>query len=228
MIPNFLKKQPENKPDPFIRLGQAITLLPEFYRTEPAFSDCISLVTRRDPKAIDTLIALTRVDGHYFSERFWTEILACATLLDLPTEAAYCKRQIDKNLQELGEPLPRGWATVKTSASSQTVYIAQSIKDEWAAERRRKHEVSKLLTQDGFHLVRHGLAGTIYHVNQGQLIEIDIEMSGSREYDMVVYFESVTHYALPEVAELTQEEKHQLKAELIHWLNTQGIKPCLS
>jgi hypothetical protein len=227
---NIFGSQQRDKPDPFLKLKKAIALLPEFYRIEPAFSDCIRLLGSHDPKAVDGLLTLTKVDGHYFSNAFWVEVSESAMLLSLPAQASYCKQKIDRNTRELDDQIPEGWTTVKLGNSpyaSYQHYIAQSIKDRWGEERRRKHHVSEFLSKDGFHLVRDGRGGMIYYVNSDKLIEIEIELSGNPAFDIIVYFHSVTHCALPKRIELTQEERNQLKPELIQWLSSEGIRASL-
>jgi hypothetical protein len=221
---NIFKKKQKNISDPYAILEGAIELLPEFYRTEPGFSACLRSAANHDSKAVASLIALTTVEGHYFSDDFWKEVSESARLLALPEQVSYCKKQISKNAQELKDKTPRGWTTVKVGTSGYKHYIAQSIKDSWNEERRRKHNVPKLLQENGFHLVKDGRVGTIYYVKDGQLIEIDLEMAGSREYDIIIFFGAVTHYALPKKISLTEDEKNQLKIELVGWLSEKGIK----
>ena len=221
---NIFKKKQESTFDSFVVLKDLLELLPEFYRIEPGFSDCVQLTTNRDLNAVESLIALTKVEGHYFSDEFWKDLLKCAQTLDLSSQASYCSQQIEKNAKELKQKLPKGWSTVKSGDSSYSVYIAQSIKDGWDEERRRKDNVPKLLKKNGFHLANNGRAGTIYYVKDGQLIEIGFEMSGVKEYDILISFNTVTHYVLPNKVALSESEKSLLKSELIEWLNEKRTK----
>lgn len=221
---NIFKKKRENTPDSYVILKDLLKLLPEFYRIEPGFSDCVRLITNHDPNAVESLITLTKVEGHYFSDAFWKNLSMCAQTLVLASQASYCSQQLEKNAKELNQKLPKGWSTVKSGDSSYTVYIAQSIKDGWNEERRRKDNVPKLLKKNGFHLVNNGRAGTIYYVKDGQLIEIGFEMSGVKEYDILISFNIVIHYVLPNKVDLSEREKSLLKTELIKWLEEKRIK----
>jgi hypothetical protein len=225
--PQQAKKQPQQETGPFACLERAITLLPEFYRTEPAFSDCLSLVANRDARAVESLIALTKVEGLYFSDQFWREVSACASLLNLSDQAAYCNQQIEKNAKELSQKLQPGWTTVKTGPSTFQVQIAQSVRDGWDEARRSKHNVPKLLRKNGFHMVQDGREGTLYYVNKGRLMEFYVELSGDPEYSIIISFNRVTGYVLPERVRLTDEEKNQLKVDLQAWLRRQGIRALL-
>jgi hypothetical protein len=217
----------EQEAGPFASLTRAIDLLPEFYRTEPAFSACLSLIANRDPQAVESLIGLTKLEGHYFSDPFWREVAACASQLDLPDQAAYCNRQMERNARELGQKLQPGWTMEKTGPSSYTSHITQSIRDGWEDARRNKHNVSKLLKQNGFHMVSDGREGMLYYVKDGRLMEFYVELSGDPKYSIIVHFDRVTGYVYPKRIPVTEEEKQKLKAELEAWLRRKGYRALL-
>lgn len=234
---NLFKKKPQGQPQqqqqpqqengPFASLERAITLLPESYRTEPAFSECLGLVANRDARAVESLIALTRVEGHYFSDQFWREVSACASLLNLPDQAAYCQQQIEKNASELNQKLQPGWTMVKTGPSTFQAQIAQSVRDGWDEARRSKHNVPKLLRKNGFHMVSDGREGTLYYVNKGRLMEFYVELSGDPKYSIIIHFNRAAGYILPERVKLTDEEKERLKGDLQAWLRRNGYRALL-
>ena len=110
---------------------------------------------------------------------------------------------------------------------SDTLYehrIAKKIKNEWANERIKKDKLNKLLKQNGFHIKWHGRAGTIYFIENGKVCEIEFEMSGVSEYDILIYFDSLDSWALPEKKMLTEKEKSTLRKKIIDWLNIKNIR----
>lgn len=222
------KEQPQPRTGPFASFERAITLLPHFYRTEPAFSECLRLVANDDPQAVESLIALTKVEGHYFSDQFWREVADCASQVELPGQVAYCQQQIEKNANELNQKLQPGWTMYKTDPSTYKTHIAQSVWDRWDEARRTKHNVSKLLKKNGFHMVQDGREGTLYYVNKGRLMEFYVEPSGNPEYSIIVSFSRVSGYVLPARVKMTDDEKGRLKADLQAWLRRKGYRALLS
>jgi hypothetical protein len=226
--PQPQKEQPQPRTGPFASLEHAITLLPQFYRTEPAFSECLRLVANDDPQAVESLIALTNVDGHHFSDQFWREVEACASMLALQEQVAYCQQQIERNAKELPQKLQPGWTMYKTGPSTYQTQIAQSVWDAWDEARRTKHNVSKLLKKNGFHMVQDGREGTLYYVNNGRLMEFYVELSGNPEYSIIVSFSRVNGYVLPARVKITDDEKQRLKADLQAWLRRNGYRALVS
>jgi hypothetical protein len=168
------------------------------------------------------------LEGHYFSDQFWREVAACASRLGLSGQAAYCDRQIEKNASELSQKVQPGWTMIRTGPSTYQTKVAQSVWDRWDEARRRKHNVPRLLRKNGFHMVQDGREGTLYYVNKGRLMEFYVELSGDPEYSIIINFDRVSGYVLPERVRLTDEEKKQLKVDLQAWLRRQRIRALLN
>jgi hypothetical protein len=220
-------KQPQQETGPFAGIERAITLMPDVYRTEPAFSDCLRLVAGRDPRAVESLISLTKLDGLYFSDQFWREVEDCASKLNLPDPAVYCNQQIERNARELSLKLQPGWTIARTGPSSYQMQMSQAVREARNEERRRKHNVPRLLRKDGFHMVQEGREGTLYYVDDGRLMEFYVELSGNPEYSIIIQFNDVNDYVLPTRVKLTDEEKKQLRADLQKWLDRKGTRALL-
>jgi hypothetical protein len=86
-----------------------------------------------------------------------------------------------------------------------------------------KTVLTPVLKKNGFHMVRDGREGTLYYVNKGRFKEFYVELCGDPQYSIIIAFNRVTGYVLPERVRLTDEEKKQLKVDLQACLHRQGI-----
>ena len=133
-----------NNSNAFIILKYLISLLPNLYRKEPDFSTCVMLVENLEAQSVEKLIALTQVEGHYFSDDFWKELSKCAVALELPSQVLYCNQQLERN-KAFEHQIPLGWTMVKVERSKYVSYAAQSLIDKWSEERRHRHNVHQFI-----------------------------------------------------------------------------------
>ncbi|MDQ8005493.1 MAG: hypothetical protein REI64_11890 [Pedobacter sp.] len=103
------------------------------------------------------------------------------------------------------------------------VYTSEEEKNRWRNERWERDGVSNLLSKDGFTFKSHGRSGYIYYTEQGTLIEIYVEMSGVKEYDMSVYFDENLE-RFPNRTILNEDEKEIMRGKLLAWLDHKGIR----
>ena len=122
------------------------------------------------------------------------------------------------------EKLPEGWSQTKISENDYTMHIPQDQKDKWIEERHKRDNVNSLIKMDGFHLKPEGRSGTIYYVENGMLCEMDIEISGAKQFDILIYFDGLSEWILPKKQLLNQDEKTQILERLKLWLEKENIK----
>lgn len=120
--------------------------------------------------------------------------------------------------------LPEGWSETKISENQYLTHIPQEQLDEWKIQRWKKDNVTKILKKDGFIIKPDGRSGTIYYVEKERLCEIYFEISGIREFDILIYFDSLKEWSLPNNAEMSISEKKDIREELIVWLKKEKIK----
>jgi hypothetical protein len=87
-----------------------------------------------------------------------------------------------------------------------------------------KDKLSQLISKNGFHIKSKGRAGTIYYVENKKVLEIDLEVSGVPQFDILVYFDNVNNWTLPDDQELTNKEKSEIRIKLIDWLKAKKIR----
>ncbi|MCP4607555.1 MAG: hypothetical protein GY845_02410 [Planctomycetes bacterium] len=119
---------------------------------------------------------------------------------------------------------PPGWKTIKISEDAYIEIIPQEQIEAWDHERRQKDKLHKLMQKDGFHIKQHGRTGTIYYIDSGRVCEIDFELAGVRELDILISPNAIESWALPEHTVLTQEERDNIRRDLKNWLIKKGIK----
>ena len=120
--------------------------------------------------------------------------------------------------------LPKGWTETKISENSYLTNIPQEQIDQWQIERWKKDKVNKLIQKDGFYLKSIGRSGTIYFVDNNQLCELDIEISGVKEFDFIIYFEQLKEWELPNKKIMLENEKETIRERLLIWLEKEKIK----
>jgi hypothetical protein len=219
---SFFKKPdfPESIPEMTVgeQLQQQLDLIPDYYKPQPQFERSVeSLAQHEYGLALESLIELAVASGHYFSEHYWEALAQIADKLKLSERARYCIGQLRKTKREIGSQTPLGWTTVKLDATHYQRYIAESIKEGWAAKRRQKDRVEKM-RRDGFYQCSHGRGGMIYYIQQGRVLEIEYEIAGGNRVDLIIYFEGATHWALPVKQAISPEEKAAIRAQLSKWL----------
>jgi hypothetical protein len=107
----------------------------------------------------------------------------------------------------------RSEARTETKISKETYFvkIPQEEKDKWETERWRKDKVEKLLKTQGFHIKDHGRSGMIYFVENDKFCEIYYEISGVSQYDILIFFDSLSEWAFPQKKEMMDYEKEAIK-----------------
>jgi hypothetical protein len=120
--------------------------------------------------------------------------------------------------------LTDGWTETKISEDAYFVNIPQEELDKWKTGRWTKDKVEKLLNTEGFHIKDHGRAGIIYFVENEKFCEIDFEISGVSQYDILVFFDRLSEWAFPLKKKMTGIEKEVIKDKLVIWLNLKKIK----
>jgi hypothetical protein len=213
----------ELKPAAILRLTQ--DYVPEFYKDSEHFKESKDFLNHNEwGLALDNLIEMADVSGHYFSEDFWFNLATCADKMQKTQQAEYCRQQIIRNEKEIGRKTPKGWTTVKIDDNHFQQHIAEVVKDKWISERREKDNFDKLIAADGFHIKYHGRAGMIYYVDNGKVLEIDFEMSGVPQYDLLPYFDNLKSWTIPKNEPFAFKEQSAIKEELLEWLKSKRIK----
>ncbi|MEJ7684444.1 MAG: hypothetical protein WKG06_42680 [Segetibacter sp.] len=174
--------------------------------------------------ALETLIEMADESGHYFSEDFWLNLATCADKMQQTQQAEYCRQQILKNEKEIGRKTPNGWTTVKIDETHFQNHIAEIVKDKWQNERRQKDKLDDLLKKDGFHIKYHGRAGMIYYIDNGKALEINFEMSAVRQYDLLLYFDTLKGWTIPNNEKFAFKEQSAIREKLLAWLKSKRIK----
>jgi hypothetical protein len=120
------------------------------------------------------------------------------------------------------QKIPDGWSETKISKDTYVTHIPQEQKDKWENERRKKDNINKLSKKDGFHDKPSGRAGTIYYVENGKVCELDYEISGVKEFDILINFDQLTEWIYPTKESIS--DKETIKGKLVNWLNKKKIK----
>lgn len=222
-ILSFFKRQdfPDHLPEVSVQelLQQQLDLIPDYYKFQPQFTRSVEHLGRDEfASVLEDLIALAVESGHYFSEHYWEALAQVADRLKLPARARHCIGQLRKANREIGSQTPLGWTTVKLDDTHYQHYIAESIKERWDSERRRKDKVAKMRERNGFCMRSHGRAGMIYYVQNGRVLEISYDIAGGKNNDYIIYFEKATHWALPVRQAVLPEERALIREQLGKWL----------
>jgi hypothetical protein len=118
--------------------------------------------------------------------------------------------------------LPDGWSETKISEDTYVTHIPQEQQDKWENERRKKDNIDKLSDKDGFHDKPNGRAGTIYYVENGKVCELHYEISGVKEFDILINFDQLTEWIFPTKESIS--DKEAIKEKLVVWLNIKKIR----
>ncbi len=146
------------------------------------------------------------------SESFQTEKEACIFFKGL------FKQKERKN------GLPNDWTKTKIYDNVYVTEIPQEQKDNWTKERWEKDKVEQLIKKNGFHDKPNGRRGTIYFVDNGKMCELFYEISGVKEYDILIWFDQLNDWFLPKVESISPIDKQKIKKELLRWLDFKNIR----
>ena len=64
----------------------------------------------------------------------------------------------------------------------------------------------------------------IYYIDNGKVLEIDFEMSGVPQYDLLPYFDNLKGWTIPKNEPFAFNEQTAIKEKLIKWLKSKRIK----
>ena len=120
--------------------------------------------------------------------------------------------------------LPKSWTESKISESSYLTNIPNEEIDKWQIDHWKKDKVNKLIQKDGFYLKPDGRSGTIYFVEENKLCQIYFEISGVKEFDILIFFEQLNQWELPNRKGMLENEKEVIKEKLSIWLGKEKIK----
>jgi hypothetical protein len=119
---------------------------------------------------------------------------------------------------------PKGWTTTKIDDTTYSHTISPELKQKWINERRERDNLQSFINIDGFHEKNNGRAGTIYYVESGRILEINYEISGVPQYDLLIYFDAVDEWALPVKKSISFAEKETIKERLKAWFDERKIR----
>jgi hypothetical protein len=120
--------------------------------------------------------------------------------------------------------LPKSWTASKTSENSNLTNISNGEIDKWQIDHWRKDKVNKLIQKDGFYLKPDGRNGTIYFVEKNKLCQIYYETSAVKEFDILIFFEQLKEWELPNKKVMLENEIEIIKEKLLVWLKSKKIK----
>lgn len=213
----------ELTPVTILRLTQEY--VPDFYKNSQHFKESKDFLNNNEwGLALDALIEMVDESGHYFSEDFWLNLATCADKMQMTQQAEHCRRQITRNEKEIGNKMPKGWTTIKVDDKRFQHHIAEIVKDEWASERHRKDKLNELLKVNGFHIKHHGRSGMIYYIDDGKVLEISFEMSGVRQYDLLLYFDTIKGWTIPKNEPFAFNQQSEIRERLLEWLKSKRLK----
>ena len=136
----------------------------------------------------------------------------------------FLKRIFGQNKTTPTHKMSEGWTESKISEDACYTNIPQEVLDKWQTKRWKKHKVESLVKKDGFHLKEDGRCGTIYFIENEKFCEIDFEISGVSQYDILVFFDNLSQWDFPLKNKMTDVEKEIIKNKLQIWLKSKKIK----
>ncbi|WP_196935128.1 hypothetical protein [Sphingobacterium hungaricum] len=212
---NFLKRTQKTDPSPEKSLRRLIDYMPDFYQSYQQFVDSVDFLEHKEWElALDSLVELADETGHYFAEEFWIALANSADKMNLKHKSNYCRKQIERNLEDLKAKTPFGWTTIKFDENHFQHHISEKLKEEWATERHKKDKTNDLLTIEGVHLKSHGRSGFLYITEEGKIAEVEFELGVN---GLILYFNSLENWSLPKKRKLTTDEKNKLKNRIVDW-----------
>lgn len=212
---NFIKRQKKTDFSPEQTIRRLVDYMPDFYRTHRQFINCVKYLDKREWElALDSLIDLADETEHYFSEDFWLGLAYASDQMGLTDKANYCRKQIKRNEKDIKSKTQFGWTTIKFDDTHFQHHISDKLKEEWATERREKDKVQDLLSKEGVHLKSHGRSGFLYITDNGKIAEVEFELGMN---GLILYFNSLTSWALPTKRKLSTDEKQKIKIDINNW-----------
>lgn len=112
----------------------------------------------------------------------------------------------------------------KISDNTYLVNIPEEQIESLKLKRWKKDNVENLVNENGFHIKPDGRSGTIYFVENNQLCEFYIEISGVKEFDIIIYFDQLNEWVLPNKKVMLESQKESIREKLIIWLEKEKIK----
>jgi hypothetical protein len=222
----FKKRKTELKeltPVAILRLTQEY--VPDIHKDSKHFKDSKEFLHNNEfGLALDSLVEMADESNHFFSENFWLDLANCADIMQMATQANYCRQQIEKNEKEIRFKISNGSTVVKIDNNHFEHYTAEIVKDKWKNERRQKDKLNVLLKKNGFYIKNHGRGGMIYYIDNGKVLEIDFEMSGVPQYDLLLYFDNLKGWAIPKNEPFAFKEQSEIRERLLEWLKSKRIK----
>lgn len=222
----FKKRKPEpNELTPVAILRLTQEYVPDFYKDNSHFIESKEFLDYNEwGLALESLIEMADESGHYFSEDFWFDLAICADKMQMTEHANFCRKQILKNEEEIGLKTPKGWTTIKLDNDNFEHHIAKIVENKWLNEIHTKDKLDELLKINGFHIKNHGRCGIIYYVDNGKVLEIGFEISGGRQYDLLLDFDTLNCWTIPNNTKFAFKEKSTIREKLIQWLKTKRLK----
>jgi hypothetical protein len=120
--------------------------------------------------------------------------------------------------------LQKSWIENNTSENEYWSELLKIENNKWQIDHWKKDKVDKLIKIDGFHLKEDGRAGTIYYVEENKLCQIFFEISGVKQFDILIFFEQLKQWELPVKKNLSDNEIEEIKEKLLIWLQKKNIK----
>lgn len=132
---------------------------------------------------------------------------ALESLIELAVESGHCFSE-------------HNWKTLAQVATRLNLpaRARYCLTESWATKRRRQDKVEQMRRVDGFYYCAHGRDGMIYYVQQGRVLELYSEMSGVKQFDLLIHFQTATHWALPVKQVIAPEERMVIREQLSKWL----------
>lgn len=212
---DFIKKKKQETISPQKILQRLIEYMPDEYTKQRQFVNCREYLEHNEfGLALDSLIELTSETEHYFSEEFWQELKKAAKEMDMKSALDYSNQQLKRNATDLDSITPFGWSTLKVDETHYQSFISSKLKNEWAQERREKDKIQRVLAKNGIHHKPHGRSGYIYYVKDRKLAEVEYELGME---GLILWFDSVSEWVLPEHRSFDNGEKEELKNTIIEW-----------
>ena len=64
----------------------------------------------------------------------------------------------------------------------------------------------------------------IYYIDNGKVLEIDFEMSGVPQYDLLLYFDTLKGWTIPKNEPFAFRQQSEIQERLLAWLKSKRIK----
>lgn len=118
----------------------------------------------------------------------------------------------------------KSWVGNSTSENEYWAELSKMENNKWQIDQWKKDKVNKLIKKEGFHIKEYGRTGTIYYVEENKLCQIFFEISGVKQFDILIYFEQLKQWELPLKKNLSDNEIEKIKEKLRTWLQNKNLK----